>query len=414
MSASVGLGFSWSRAATAYDHSALAIAALRNVVLDPRPLHGVQRVIRPEAFDGGDLLVADRADRQRTGAHRRAVHMHRAGAALRDAAAELCPHQAEHIPQHPKRGMSESTSISWACPLTVSRVTFPPTETCRASKPARDQPRARFKTTIRAKSSPSALTCDFAPGRIPSTWSLQQERRPHGPPLALTMYGRIWMLWFFSGNERMRLPVAAKKALSTAGAATQMVGSPTPPQNAAGRHDDGFDLRHFGDAHRSCRCRSSSARCAVLDGAFAVEQRRQAVDERAGDLALDLRRIDGVARIGGADDAVDLDLVAASTDISAPPPRSCRTPHVGEAAVDALRRRLAPAAFSATALSTAGAWDLSSACAGTRADPGRRLRQFVHEALDVDGVLVDVHAAPEARRDVRVAHRMIDQQVRDV
>src|SRR4051794_13536582 len=38
------------------------------------------------------------------------------------------------------------------------------------------------------------------------------------------------MLWFFNGNERMRLPVAAKNALSTAGAATKMVGSPTPPQ----------------------------------------------------------------------------------------------------------------------------------------------------------------------------------------
>ena len=38
------------------------------------------------------------------------------------------------------------------------------------------------------------------------------------------------MLWFFSGNERMRLPVAAKYAFITAGAATQMVGSPTPPQ----------------------------------------------------------------------------------------------------------------------------------------------------------------------------------------
>src|SRR5262249_11550878 len=38
------------------------------------------------------------------------------------------------------------------------------------------------------------------------------------------------MLWFFSGIERMRLPVAAKNALSTAGAATKIVGSPTPPQ----------------------------------------------------------------------------------------------------------------------------------------------------------------------------------------
>src|SRR5262249_8712914 len=42
----------------------------------------------------------------------------------------------------------------------------------------------------------------------------------------------LWMLWFFSGNERMRWPVALKNALSTAGAATQIVGSPTPPQGS--------------------------------------------------------------------------------------------------------------------------------------------------------------------------------------
>src|SRR5262249_44194919 len=39
-----------------------------------------------------------------------------------------------------------------------------------------------------------------------------------------------WILWFLSGNERMRWSVALKYALSTAGAATQIVGSPTPPQ----------------------------------------------------------------------------------------------------------------------------------------------------------------------------------------
>jgi hypothetical protein len=39
------------------------------------------------------------------------------------------------------------------------------------------------------------------------------------------------MFWSFSGTERIRFPVAAKYAFSTAGAATQIVGSPTPPQN---------------------------------------------------------------------------------------------------------------------------------------------------------------------------------------
>src|SRR6266568_8680093 len=37
--------------------------------------------------------------------------------------------------------------------------------------------------------------------------------------------------WFFSGNDRILFPVAAKIALRTAGAATKIVGSPTPPQN---------------------------------------------------------------------------------------------------------------------------------------------------------------------------------------
>ena len=38
-------------------------------------------------------------------------------------------------------------------------------------------------------------------------------------------------LWFFRGNERM-LAVALKNALSTADAATQIVGSPTPPHGS--------------------------------------------------------------------------------------------------------------------------------------------------------------------------------------
>src|ERR1700730_8109453 len=36
--------------------------------------------------------------------------------------------------------------------------------------------------------------------------------------------------WFFSGSERMRLPVAAKIALQSAGATIAGGGSPQPPQ----------------------------------------------------------------------------------------------------------------------------------------------------------------------------------------
>ena len=86
----------------------------------------------------------------------------------------------------------------------------------------------------------------------------------------------------------------------------------TPRLAATGRHDDRFHHGHFGDAHRIVGVEVGLLDAAVLDRALAIEQRRQPVDERAGDLPVDLRRIDGVARIGGADDTVDLDLVAAA------------------------------------------------------------------------------------------------------
>src|SRR5215471_15366023 len=59
----------------------------------------------------------------------------------------------------------------------------------------------------------------------PFFWKVKRR-----PLAAASLHHANEMLWFFSGNERMRLPVAAKYALSTAGAATQIVGSPTPPQ----------------------------------------------------------------------------------------------------------------------------------------------------------------------------------------
>ena len=88
---------------------------------------------------------------------------------------------------------------------------------------------------------------------------------------------------------------------------------------------------------------------------------------------------------------------------------------LGEAAEDALRRRLAPAGLLGDRVEHGEvlgmvrhqlAPELERILAG-------RMGQLVHEAFEIDGVLVDVHAAPEARRHVRVAHRVVDQQVRD-
>ena len=50
------------------------------------------------------------------------------------------------------------------------------------------------------------------------------------PPIGRSVYA-FRRSWFFSGSERMRLPVAAKTALHSAGATTATGGSPTPPQN---------------------------------------------------------------------------------------------------------------------------------------------------------------------------------------
>jgi len=53
-----------------------------------------------------------------------------------------------------------------------------------------------------------------------------------GSAAAAPLHQTSVMLWFLSGKERMRFPVALKYALSTAGAATQIVGSPTPPHGS--------------------------------------------------------------------------------------------------------------------------------------------------------------------------------------
>jgi len=70
---------------------------------------------------------------------------------------------------------------------------------------------------------------DTINARIVCIFMLPKGRAAAFTAAALPAYTSS-MPWFLSGNERMRLPVAAKNAFNTAGAATQIVGSPTPPQ----------------------------------------------------------------------------------------------------------------------------------------------------------------------------------------
>src|SRR5919197_3758955 len=71
------------------DLAALAIAALRHLVVDPRLLHGMQFPALPQPFDRHDTFARRSRNRERARAYRLAVHVYRAGAALRDTTTEL-------------------------------------------------------------------------------------------------------------------------------------------------------------------------------------------------------------------------------------------------------------------------------------------------------------------------------------
>src|ERR1700730_9717628 len=85
-----------------HDHSALAIAALRDVIIDPGLLHPVQRALRRQPFDGGDLFADGFADQHAAGSHRDAVDVNGAGAALCNAATVFGAGQAGVFPDRPQ------------------------------------------------------------------------------------------------------------------------------------------------------------------------------------------------------------------------------------------------------------------------------------------------------------------------
>jgi hypothetical protein len=147
-----------------------------------------------------------------------------------------------------------------------------------------------------------------------------------------------------------------------------------------------------------------------LHRAFTHEQRGEPVHERARNLALDLRRIDAVAGIGGGDEAVHLDLVAVDRDLGAGGHVAAERHGLREAAEDALRGGLAPSRLFRDRIEHGemlGVLRHQLAPEFERID-ARFLGKLIHEGFKIDGVVVDVHAAPEAWVDVRIAHGMVD------
>src|SRR3979490_1307774 len=85
-----------------HDEAGLAVAALGHLLLDPRLLHRVQAAL-PQPFDGHHVLAGGIVGRHRARTHRHAVDMHRAGAALRHAAAEFRSDDVEVLAQDPEQ-----------------------------------------------------------------------------------------------------------------------------------------------------------------------------------------------------------------------------------------------------------------------------------------------------------------------
>ncbi len=100
MSWSLGVGKSFSKACRLHDLAGLAIAALRNLKVDPGLL---QRMLSLgiEPFDRRDLGAGDAADRRDAGARGASAYMHGAGAAHADAAAEFGAGEADDVADDP-------------------------------------------------------------------------------------------------------------------------------------------------------------------------------------------------------------------------------------------------------------------------------------------------------------------------
>src|SRR5262249_5671987 len=85
--------------------SSLAVAALDDVLLDPRRLHGVQRAVRlREALDGRDARTHDIARCGHARAPRTAIDVDRACAAKRTATPELRASEPGLLAEDPKEG----------------------------------------------------------------------------------------------------------------------------------------------------------------------------------------------------------------------------------------------------------------------------------------------------------------------
>ena len=116
-----------------HNHSHLAIAALRHLLIEPRRLHGMVP-IGGEPFDRGDISASHRRNPRGTRASRLAIHMYRA------RAHSAMPHP-NFVPVNPKvsrstqsSGVSGVTSTDCALPFTVIEIASMSFPLCQRDK----------------------------------------------------------------------------------------------------------------------------------------------------------------------------------------------------------------------------------------------------------------------------------------
>ncbi len=92
-------------------------------MLYPGSLHTMHNAVLGQPFDGGDFLADGVAQLHAAGAHRRAVDLHGAGAALRDAT-YFVPVRPRFSRGTQSSGVSASASTSKLFPLTERMAMF--------------------------------------------------------------------------------------------------------------------------------------------------------------------------------------------------------------------------------------------------------------------------------------------------
>ena len=107
------------------------------------------------------------------------------------------------------------------------------------------------------------------------------------------------------GSLRRRLPVAAKTALTTAGAMVAVPGSPMPPGAVAARDDVHLDLGSLVDAQDLVGVEVALLDAAVLERDLAVQGCGQPVHDAALHLRGHRVRVDHRAAVDRADHPLD-------------------------------------------------------------------------------------------------------------